>query len=79
MTLDFQNEAGRNKYLGEKFDDLLTGINETYGKSLLDELVVRLENTIKEFDEEVNQLMVQLKDNMERKEQMLLNIKGRNS
>ena len=79
MELDFHKEEGRKNYLTAKFDDLLVGINESYGKSLMDELVARLENTIKEFNEEVNQMMLQLAENLKRKEQLLQNIKTGNS
>ncbi len=79
MALDFHKEEGRKNYLISKFDDLLVGINETYGKSLMDELVERLENTIKEFNDEVSQMMVQLQENLKRKEQLLQNIKSSNT
>lgn len=75
MTLDFQKEDGRKNYLVTKLDDLLAGINATYGQALLDELVRRLENTIKDFDDEVGELMLQLKDNLEKKQQMLQELK----
>ncbi len=76
MALDFQTETGRKDYLIEKLDDLTDGINATYGKSLLDELVNRLENTVQDFNDEVTELMGQLKENMARKQQMLHNIKS---
>ncbi len=79
MALDFQKEEGRKNYLVEKLDDLLEGINDTYGKALLEELVTRLENTIKDFNDEVNDLMEQLKINLVEKQKMLQNIKAGNS
>ncbi|MFH1851488.1 MAG: hypothetical protein ABIA75_04020 [Candidatus Neomarinimicrobiota bacterium] len=75
MSLDFQKEEGRRDYLSAKLDDLLVGINDTYGKALMDELVDRLQNTIKDFNDEVSQLMLQLKENLELKQQMLQDIK----
>ncbi len=79
MAIDFQKEEGRKNYLTEKLDDLLTGINDTYGKALMNELVSRLENTVKDFNDEVGELMLQLKDNLEEKMKMLQNIKTGNS
>ena len=34
MSIDFDNQAGRENYLNEKLDNLLSGINATYGQVL---------------------------------------------
>ena len=71
MSIDFENKESRLKYLDEKLDNLLSGINSTYGQALLDELVVRLERTIKDFNEEVEKIMGNLKDNSDRKNKII--------
>ncbi len=74
MSIEFDNAEGRQKYLTAKLDDLLDGINESYGKVLLDELISRLEKTISDFNDEVQGLMDQLKKNTEKKEKLLKDI-----
>ena len=53
MDIDFESQAGRENYLNEKLDNLLSGINASYGQALLDELVTRLQRTITDFNKEV--------------------------
>ena len=36
MSIDFSKKEQREGYLQNKLDDLLDGINESYGQSLLD-------------------------------------------
>ncbi len=62
--------------LNEKLKSLLQGINEQYGSTLTDELIVRLENTILDFNEEVDALMNKLKENATIKEKMMAEIKS---
>ena len=67
MSIDFDNQAGRENYLNEKLDNLLSGINATYGQVLLDELMIRLQRTITDFNEEVQSIMNDLKVSSERR------------
>ena len=53
MTIDFESKDGRQNYLNEKLDNLLSGINASYGQDLLNELVTRLHRTLADFNEEV--------------------------
>lgn len=76
MAFDFEQETGRLNYLHEKMDDLLDGINDSYGKRLLEELISRMEKTITDFNEEVAVLTDQLKENTERKIELLKKIKN---
>ena len=46
MTIDFESKDGRQNYLNEKLDNLLSGINASYGQVLLDELVTRVDGQI---------------------------------
>ena len=67
MTIDFESKDGRQNYLNEKLDNLLSGINASYGQVLLDELVTRLQRTLADFNEEVEGIMGDLKDSSDRR------------
>ena len=60
--MELDTPDGRKKYLNEKLDNLLDGINDSYGKMLLEELVSRLETTIKDFNDEIVELCSQLSE-----------------
>lgn len=74
MAIDFDKEQGRIEYLTSKLDDLLDGINDSYGKVLLDELISRLEATVKDFNDEIKSLTDQLKENTTLKQELLQKI-----
>ena len=76
MGINFEDSDNRKIYLSEKLDDLLDGINDYYGTVLMDELISRLEKTVSEFNDEVKDLMEQLKASSEKKEQLLEKIKS---
>jgi len=71
MSIDFDNQAGRENYLNEKLDNLLSGINASYGQVLLDELVTRLQRTLVDFNEEVEGIMGDLKESSDRRNQII--------
>ena len=71
MAMNFEEQEGRQDYLNNKLDDLLEGINASYGQSLLNELVRRLNRTIEDFNEEFQGIIGNLKDNSERRNQIL--------
>ena len=71
MSIDLDTTEGRKKYLSEKLDDLLDGINESYGRLLLDELIIRLEMTVKEFNAEMKVLVDQLVKKEKERQQIL--------
>ena len=75
MSIDFSKKEDREGYLQAKLDDLLDGINASYGQSLLDELMVRLETTIDDFNKEVDDLMDSLKKSSDEKEKLMQQIK----
>ena len=75
MVVDLQNADARKSYLSEKLDDLMDGINDSYGTVLMDELISQLERTVNKFNEEVQTLMRQLKDNSDRRDGLLEKIK----
>ena len=76
MSIDFSKKEDREGYLQAKRDDLLDGINASYGQSLLDELMVRLETTIDDFNKEVDDLMDSLKKSSDEKEKLMQQIKA---
>ena len=59
------------EYLSEKLDDLLEGINESYGTLLMEELLARLELTVKDFNEEMKILCDQLVKKEQERQQLL--------
>ena len=71
MSIDFDNKDSRQNYLNEKLDNLLSGINDTYGQVLLDELITRLQRTLEDFNEEVQGIMGDLKDSSDRRNQII--------
>ena len=76
MSIDFSKKEQREGYLQNKLDDLLDGITASYGQSLLDELMIRLEATIDDFNKEVDDLMDSLKKSSDEKEKLLQQIKS---
>ena len=65
-----------NRILSEKLESLLQGIHEQYGNALTDELIARLENTIADFNEEIDSLISELKENATLKEKLMEDIKS---
>ena len=65
-----------NVIISKKLESLLQGIHEQYGAALTDELIARLENTIADFNEEVDSLMNELKENASLKEKLMADIKS---
>ena len=79
MGNDFENQEGRLNYLNKKLDDLISVVNTSYGQTLLDELVTRLQRTITDFNEEVEGVMNELKESSERRFQLLQDLKSDNA
>jgi len=74
MVVDFSKSEDRKKYLIGKLDDLLLGINVNYGSHLMEELASRLQKTVDEFKEELQDLIGTLKTSNEKKEELLTKI-----
>ena len=74
MSLDFSSQEDRLSYLNEKLDDILDGINTIYGSALTDELVTRMERTIIDFNDEILEIMGEIKHNADKKNQLLHDI-----
>jgi len=76
--MDLNSKEGINKFLNENFSDLLTGINESYGPILMEELIRRIKFTIEEFNEEMSSVFIQLKDKEDKRQKMYMMIKDGN-
>ena len=61
MSVDLNSKDGRKKFIESNFNDLLNGINNTYGTVILNELMKRIELTISEFNNEINNAFSELK------------------
>ena len=62
MATDLNSSKGRKAFIDDNLSGLLSGINDTYGPIILDELLKRIENTITEFNEEINSAFTLLKE-----------------
>ena len=71
MSIDLESKDGRKKYLSDKLDDLLEGINSSYGVILMEELLNRLELTIMDFNNEMKTLCDQLVNKQKERQHLL--------
>ena len=71
MSIDLDSTEGRKQYLAEKLDDLLEGINDSYGTLLMEELLARLELTVKDFNDEMKVLCDQLVTKEKERQQLM--------
>ena len=76
MNIDLDSTQGRKQYLSEKLDDLLEGINDSYGTFLMEELLTRLELTVKDFNDEMKTLCDQLVTKEQERQQLLEMLKS---
>ena len=76
MSIDFDSTEGRKHYLSEKLDDLLESINDSYGTLLMEELLARLELTIKDFNDEMKNLCDELVKKEKERQQLLEMLKS---
>ena len=61
----------KNDYISDKVNALVSNIGSQYGELLLDELFKRLNNTINDFDNEINALFISLKEQEEKKQSVI--------
>jgi|TARA_B110000495_G_scaffold73685_1_gene63073 hypothetical protein len=71
VSIEFNNQDSRFGYLNEKLDDLLEGINSSYGEELFNELVMRLDRTINDFNDEISVLTEAVKGNSEKRAEII--------
>ena len=62
MSVDLKTKDGRDKFLKENLEDILNGVNDSYGPVLVDELLRRIDYTITEFNNEMNSAFELLKE-----------------
>ena len=71
MSIEFNNQDSRLGYLNEKLDDLLEGIKSSYGEELFNELVIRLDRTINDFNDEISLLTEAVKGNSDKRAEII--------
>jgi|TARA_B100000315_G_scaffold111243_1_gene102070 hypothetical protein len=71
---EVQPEEIQKSYLLENFEAIIEQIGEGYGAPLQEELIRRMEKTVAEFHEDVSDLVVQLKDQSEKRQNTLKQI-----
>ena len=71
MSIDLDSTEGRKQYLSEKLDDLLVGINDSYGTLLMEALLARLALTVKDFNDEMKVLCDQLVTKEKERQQLM--------
>ena len=62
-----KTDTTKSDYLTDKVNDLVSNIGSQYGDLLIDELFRRLDNTITDFDDEINDLFSSLKEHEQKK------------
>ena len=79
MAIDLSTPEGRNNYLNDKLSDLINGVDSTYGNIIFDELLKRIDSTIKDFNSEMELIFEELKANEKKKQSVLLKFKKKNN
>ena len=64
----------QKQYLMDQFGDLMEQVGDGFGGPLQEELIRRLEQTIADFHEEVNEMLGNLKENSEKRHNRLKEI-----
>jgi len=64
----------QKKYLMDQFGDLMEQVGDGFGGPLQEELISRLQQTIADFHEEVNEMLSKLKENSEKRHERLKEI-----
>ena len=75
MAIDLSTPEGRSSYLNDRLSDLINGVDSTYGNLIFDELLKRIDKTIKDFNAEMETIFDELKVNEKKKQTMLLRLR----
>ncbi|MFC1484314.1 hypothetical protein ACFL4U_01345 [Candidatus Neomarinimicrobiota bacterium] len=75
MNSDTSLQLDRAVYLEEKLNTLVELISEGYGESILEQLILRMEMTVREFQSEIDLMVERLKENAATQEELLERIK----
>ena len=78
MPLDLNSKEGRKSFLDDNLSDLLTAINDTYGPIILNELLKRIETTINEFNDQINEAFNTLKNRDNKRKEFFEEINPKN-
>ena len=79
MAIDLSTAEGRSNYLTDRLSDLINGVDSTYGNLIFDELLKRIDKTIKDFNVEMDGIFDELKVNEKKRQTMLLKLKKNRS
>ena len=75
MAIDLSTPEGRSSYLNDKLSDLINGVDSTYGNIIFDELLKRIDSTIKDFNAEMESVFDELKTNEKKRQSLLTKLK----
>ena len=75
MAIDLSTPEGRSSYLNDKLSDLINGVDSTYGNIIFDELLKRIDSTIKDFNIEMESVFDELKTNEKKRQSLLTKLK----
>ena len=75
MAIDLSTPEGRSSYLNDKLSDLINGVDSSYGNIIFDELLKRIDSTIKDFNSEMESVFDELKVNEKKRQSVLLKLK----
>ena len=75
MAIDLSTPEGRSSYLNDKLSDLINGVDSTYGNIIFDELLKRIDSTIKDFNTEMEFVFDELKTNEKKRQSLLTKLK----
>ena len=79
MAIDLSTPEGRSSYLNDKLSDLINGVDSTYGNLIFDELLKRIDKTIKDFNTEMDDIFDDLKVNEKKRQTILLKLRKNTS
>jgi hypothetical protein len=75
MNTEKSSPLDKTAYLEEKLNALVELISEGYGDSILEQLIFRMEMTVREFLSEIDRMVERLKENAATQEELLERIK----
>jgi len=76
VAIDLSTPEGRSSYLQDSLSDLINGVDSTYGTLIFDELIKRIDKTIKDFNSEMESIFDELKVNEKKRQALLRKLKS---
>ena len=74
ISTETQDDELQKSYIIEQFESILDKIGEGYGEPLQNELIRRMEKTIEEFHNDITDLISQLQNQREKRQNTLKNM-----